>query len=58
LEPFTGGEENAWLVVLQEITYHLRALSHEKPFATTVFLLFQLTDKFELVFTDHFPKSR
>ena len=56
--PIGRGIDTVRLVALQKIAYHFRALGHEEAFTTAVFLLFELSDEFKLVFTDHFQKSR
>ena len=56
--PVGGGKDGLGLEALKEVAYHLGALGYEEAFATTVFLLFEQSDKFQLVFTDHFQKSR
>ena len=40
------------LIVGEEVADDLRSFGHEKTLAATVFLLFQLTDEFDLILTD------
>jgi hypothetical protein len=52
--PFLGGEDGLWAGVLHQVAYHLGTLGHKKAFAPAELLGFQLTDKFYLVFANHF----
>ena len=51
-QPLGGGEERMGLVMGKEVADHLRAFCHEEPLTTAELLLFQLTDEFDLIFTD------
>jgi hypothetical protein len=56
--PVGGSENSLWTVALEEVAHDFRPLGHEDALATAILLLFELSDVFELVFTDHFQKSR
>ena len=51
-EPFFCCIDRMGLIVGEEVADDLRSFGHEKTLAATVFLLFQLTDEFDLILTD------
>ena len=56
--PFGGGENGLRTVALEQVAHYFRALGNKEIFATAIFLLFELTDVLQLIFADHFQKSR
>ena len=55
-KPLGGGEDGAGLIVGEQVAYHLGTLGHEESLTASELLLLQLTDKFDLIFTDHKPR--
>ena len=51
-KPFLGGEKGMGLIVGKEVADNLCSLCHEETFTTAELLLLQLTDEFDLIFTD------
>lgn len=56
--PVGCGKDAMGRETLQKVAHHLGTFSHKETLATAVFLLLELSDEFQLVFTNHFQKSR